>query len=122
MRRSEVAQLAAISVEYYTRIERGNVGGVSEDILDALALRLDDVERAHLNALVRAANSPRRHRAPRRRTCPLRRHFLRRRAVRCTEPGRLRSGADGWGPLHGPGSGGLACSGAVYSCLASAAP
>ncbi|MFE4057256.1 helix-turn-helix transcriptional regulator [Streptomyces sp. NPDC059096] len=62
LRRSEVAQLAAISVEYYTRIERGNVGGVSEDILDALAraLRLDDVERAHLNALVRAANSPRR--------------------------------------------------------------
>ncbi|MCC5480554.1 helix-turn-helix transcriptional regulator [Streptomyces barringtoniae] len=64
LRRSEVAQLAAISVEYYTRIERGNVGGVSEDILDALAraLRLDDVERAHLAALVRAANNP--HRVP----------------------------------------------------------
>jgi transcriptional regulator with XRE-family HTH domain len=62
LRRSEVAQLAAISVEYYTRIERGNVGGVSEDILGALAraLRLDDVERAHLAALVRAANSPHR--------------------------------------------------------------
>ncbi|MCG7202290.1 helix-turn-helix transcriptional regulator [Streptomyces arenae] len=64
LRRSEVAQLAAISVEYYTRIERGNVGGVSEDILNALAraLRLDDVERAHLAALVRAANNP--HRIP----------------------------------------------------------
>ncbi|MGW5656778.1 helix-turn-helix transcriptional regulator [Streptomyces humi] len=64
LRRSEVAQLAAISVEYYTRIERGNVGGVSEDILDALAraLRLDDVERAHLAALVRAAGNP--HRIP----------------------------------------------------------
>ncbi|MGW7824522.1 helix-turn-helix transcriptional regulator [Streptomyces puniciscabiei] len=64
LRRSEVAQLAAISVEYYTRIERGNVGGVSEDILDALAraLHLDDVERAHLAALVRAANNP--HRVP----------------------------------------------------------
>ncbi|MGW4732273.1 helix-turn-helix transcriptional regulator [Streptomyces shenzhenensis] len=64
LRRSEVAQLAAISVEYYTRIERGNVGGVSEDVLDALAgaLRLDDVERAHLAALVRAANKP--HRVP----------------------------------------------------------
>ncbi|MFD7204326.1 helix-turn-helix transcriptional regulator [Streptomyces sp. NPDC059893] len=64
LRRSEVAQLAAISVEYYTRIERGNVGGVSEDILEALAgaLRLDDVERAHLVALVRAANNP--HRVP----------------------------------------------------------
>ncbi|MFC9506178.1 helix-turn-helix transcriptional regulator [Streptomyces sp. NPDC057002] len=63
LRRSEVAQLAAISVEYYTRLERGNVGGVSEEILDSLAgaLRLDDVERAHLAALVRAANAP--HRA-----------------------------------------------------------
>lgn len=63
LRRSEVAQLAAISVEYYTRIERGNVGGVSEEILDSLAgaLQLDDVERAHLAALVRAANAP--HRA-----------------------------------------------------------
>ncbi|MER7795584.1 helix-turn-helix transcriptional regulator [Streptomyces sp. NPDC097640] len=62
LRRSEVAQLAAISVEYYTRIERGNVGGVSEEILDALAtaLQLDDVERAHLAALVRAANAPHR--------------------------------------------------------------
>ncbi|MEU6355416.1 helix-turn-helix transcriptional regulator [Streptomyces sp. NPDC047072] len=63
LRRSEVAQLAAISVEYYTRLERGNVGGVSEEILDALvgALHLDDVERAHLAALFRAANAP--HRA-----------------------------------------------------------
>ncbi|MFF2249764.1 helix-turn-helix transcriptional regulator [Streptomyces sp. NPDC058142] len=62
LRRSEVAQLAAISVEYYTRLERGNVGGVSEEILDSLAaaLQLDDVERAHLTALVRAANAPRR--------------------------------------------------------------
>ncbi|MFJ8028510.1 helix-turn-helix transcriptional regulator [Streptomyces sp. NPDC096311] len=63
LRRSEVAQLAAISIEYYTRLERGNVGGVSEEILDSLAgaLQLDDVERAHLTALVRAANAP--HRA-----------------------------------------------------------
>ncbi|MEV1248320.1 helix-turn-helix transcriptional regulator [Nonomuraea sp. NPDC049750] len=62
LRRSEVAQLAAISVEYYTRLERGNVHGVSADILDSLAaaLRLDEVERAHLTALVRAANAPRR--------------------------------------------------------------
>ncbi|MFB8271956.1 helix-turn-helix transcriptional regulator [Streptomyces sp. NPDC055955] len=64
LRRSEVAQLASISVEYYTRLERGNVGGVSEEILDSLAaaLQLDDVERTHLAALVRAANAP--HRAP----------------------------------------------------------
>ncbi|MFB7600303.1 helix-turn-helix domain-containing protein [Streptomyces sp. NPDC056160] len=66
LRRAEVAQLAAISVEYYTRLERGNVRGVSDEILDALAaaLRLDDVERAHLVALVRAANAP--HRLPER--------------------------------------------------------
>ncbi|MEU4897975.1 helix-turn-helix transcriptional regulator [Streptomyces sp. NPDC044780] len=64
LRRSEVAQLAAISVEYYTRLERGNVGGVSEEIRDSLAaaLQLDDVERAHLAALIRAANAP--HRRP----------------------------------------------------------
>ncbi|MFD5125097.1 helix-turn-helix transcriptional regulator [Streptomyces sp. NPDC058385] len=64
LRRSEVAQLAAISVEYYTRLERGNVGSVSEEVLGSLAvaLQLDDVERAHLAALVRAANAP--HRAP----------------------------------------------------------
>lgn len=62
LRRSEVAQLAAISVEYYTRLERGNVGSVSEEILDSLAtaLQLDDVERVHLAALVRAANAPHR--------------------------------------------------------------
>ncbi|MER7689795.1 helix-turn-helix transcriptional regulator [Streptomyces sp. NPDC097610] len=62
LRRSEVAQLAAISVEYYTRLERGNVRGVSEEILDSLAtaLQLDDVERAHLAALVRASNAPHR--------------------------------------------------------------
>ncbi|MEU1519095.1 helix-turn-helix transcriptional regulator [Streptomyces sp. NPDC005811] len=62
LRRSEVAQLASISVEYYTRLERGHVGGVSEEILDSLAaaLQLDDVERAHLTALVRAAHAPRR--------------------------------------------------------------
>ncbi|MEK0098802.1 helix-turn-helix transcriptional regulator [Streptomyces sp. A475] len=66
LRRSEVAHLASISVEYYTRLERGNVGGVSEEILDSLAaaLQLDDVERTHLAALVRAANAP--HRAPER--------------------------------------------------------
>ncbi|MBO2458364.1 helix-turn-helix domain-containing protein [Actinomadura violacea] len=61
LRRSEVAQLANISVEYYTRLERGNVRGVSAEVLDALAraLQFDDVERAHLDALVRAANAPR---------------------------------------------------------------
>lgn len=59
LRREEVALLAGISVEYYTRLERGNASGASEDVLDgvARALQLDDAERAHLFHLVRAANS-----------------------------------------------------------------
>lgn len=59
LRREEVALLAGISIEYYTRLERGAVGGVSEEALDALvrALQLDDVGRAHLVDLVRTANA-----------------------------------------------------------------
>lgn len=59
LRREEVALLAGISIEYYTRIERGSVRGASDDVLDALAraLQLDDVERAHLIDLVHAANA-----------------------------------------------------------------
>ncbi|HEY1369785.1 MAG TPA: hypothetical protein VGF23_21840, partial [Gaiellaceae bacterium] len=56
-----------MSVDYYTRLERGNPAGASETVLDALvrALRLDDVEGAHLFALARAAHrsGPRRRRA-----------------------------------------------------------
>jgi hypothetical protein len=37
LRRSEVADLAGVSVEYYAQHERGNLGGVSESVLDALA-------------------------------------------------------------------------------------
>src|ERR1700760_493982 len=57
LRRSEVAQLAGVSVEYYTRIERGNLGGVSDGVLESLcrALRLDEAERAHLFDLARTA-------------------------------------------------------------------
>jgi len=53
--------LAAISVEYYTRLERGNASGVSEDILEgvARALQLDEAERAHLFDLFRTANTTR---------------------------------------------------------------
>ena len=66
LRRAEVAMLAGISVEYYTRLERGTARGVSEDVLEGLsrALQLDDAERAHLYDLVRAAqaNAPARRR------------------------------------------------------------
>jgi transcriptional regulator with XRE-family HTH domain len=66
LRREEVALLAGVSVDYYTRLERGNLGGVSEGVLDALAqaLQLDDAERGHLFDLARAANATAR---PRRR-------------------------------------------------------
>ncbi|MCF4120550.1 helix-turn-helix transcriptional regulator [Antribacter sp. KLBMP9083] len=68
LRRSEVADLAGVSVEYYAQLERGNLAGVSESVLDALAraLRLDDAERSHLADLARAAGpaSRARRRAP----------------------------------------------------------
>src|SRR5262245_8590865 len=61
LRREEVALLAGISVEYYTRLERGTARGVSEEVLDAVsgALQLDEAEHAHLLDLVRTANTAR---------------------------------------------------------------
>lgn len=66
LRRSEVAMLADVSVEYYSRLERGDLGGVSEAVLDSVAraLRLDDAEREHLTRLAALANrSPQLRRA-----------------------------------------------------------
>jgi transcriptional regulator with XRE-family HTH domain len=59
LRRSEVAALADISVEYYAKLERGNLTGASDSVLHAVAraLRLDDAEAAHLFDLARAANA-----------------------------------------------------------------
>jgi transcriptional regulator with XRE-family HTH domain len=67
LRREEVATLAGVSVDYYNRMERGSLIGVSESVLDALAnaLQLDDAERTHLRDLARTANTgsrPRRSR------------------------------------------------------------
>ena len=58
LRREEVAVLAGVSVDYYTRLERGNLAGVSESVLLAVAqaLQLDDAERDHLFDMARAAN------------------------------------------------------------------
>ena len=60
LRREEVAMLAGMSTDYYTRLERGNLAGVSESVLEALAraLQLDEAERAHLLDLAAAANAP----------------------------------------------------------------
>jgi len=59
LRREEVALLAGVSVDYYTRLERGNLSGVSDSVLEAVAraLQLDEAERAHLFDLARAANT-----------------------------------------------------------------
>jgi transcriptional regulator with XRE-family HTH domain len=60
LRRAEVAQLAGVSIEYYTRLERGNLSGASEAVLDSLvgALQLDESERAYLFDLANAASAP----------------------------------------------------------------
>jgi transcriptional regulator with XRE-family HTH domain len=59
LRRGEVATLAGVSVEYYTRLERGNLAGASDSVLDAVAraLQLDEAERTHLYDLARTANA-----------------------------------------------------------------
>jgi transcriptional regulator with XRE-family HTH domain len=59
LRREEVAMLAGVSVDYYVRLERGALSGVSESVLEALsrALQLDEAERAHLFDLARSANA-----------------------------------------------------------------
>lgn len=57
LRREEVARLAGVSVDYFTKVERGNLRGVSDAVLDSVAraLQLDDAEREHLFDLARAA-------------------------------------------------------------------
>jgi transcriptional regulator with XRE-family HTH domain len=59
LRREEVALLAGVSIDYYIRLERGNLDGVSESVLEALAsaLQLNEAERAHLFDLARAAST-----------------------------------------------------------------
>lgn len=71
LRREEVALLAGISNEYYTKLERGNATGVSESVIDGIAraLRLDQAERVHLLDLLRGAGTAR---PPRRRPAPQR--------------------------------------------------
>jgi len=78
LRRSELATLAGISVEYLTQLERGNAGGASESVLDALAraLQLDEAERSHLFDLARAVSGPRAT-AGRGRTTPVRLSIVR---------------------------------------------
>ena len=57
LRREEVALLAGVSIDYYIRMERGDLAGASEAVLDGVAnaLQLDEAEREHLRALARSA-------------------------------------------------------------------
>lgn len=68
LRREEVAMLAGVSVDYYIRLERGNLSGVSDSVLAAVAtaLQLDDAEREHLFDLARrfAETGPARRKSP----------------------------------------------------------
>lgn len=68
LRREEVAVLAGVSTDWYTRLEKGHISGVSEDVLEAVAraLQLDDAERTYLFDLARAAR-PTKRTPPRRR-------------------------------------------------------
>jgi hypothetical protein len=72
LRRSEVAALADMSVEYYAKLERGSLAGVSPAVLEAVAraLQLDDVERAHLLHLAQAADGSDALSRPRHRPSP----------------------------------------------------
>lgn len=68
LRREEVAVLAGVSTDWYTRLEKGHIKGVSDEVLSAVAraLLLDDAETTHLFHLARATKSTRipRRRAP----------------------------------------------------------
>lgn len=95
LRREEVALLAGVSIDYYTRLERGSLAGVSDSVLDALAnaLQLDEAERTHLQNLARAAqpDGRRRRRGPTRQ--PQVRPEIRRILDAMTEaPAYLRNG------------------------------
>jgi transcriptional regulator with XRE-family HTH domain len=59
LRREEVAMLAGVSTDYYAKLERGNLAGVSDGVVEAIAgaLRLDEAEHAHLRDLVATANA-----------------------------------------------------------------
>ncbi|MGV9290031.1 helix-turn-helix transcriptional regulator [Streptomyces sp. NPDC003719] len=62
LRREELAQLAGVSVAYYTRLEQGNGQNVSAEVLDSIAraLRLTDAEHAHLTHLAKPKQQRRR--------------------------------------------------------------
>ncbi|MFF8030324.1 MULTISPECIES: helix-turn-helix transcriptional regulator [unclassified Streptomyces] len=78
LRREELAQLAGVSVAYYTRLEQGNGQNVSAEVLDSIAhaLRLDDAERTHLTHLAKPGRHRRKQPARAQQPRPGLRHLL----------------------------------------------
>lgn len=80
LRREELAMISGISVDYYNRLERGNLSGVSGGILESLArsLQLDDAERDYFFDLAKAANTspPRQRRRSTQKVRPSVQHLL----------------------------------------------
>ncbi|MEW2807950.1 helix-turn-helix transcriptional regulator [Streptomyces massasporeus] len=78
LRREELAQLAGVSVAYYTRLEQGNGRNVSAEVLDAIAraLRLSDAEHAHLMHLAKPKQHKKRPVARSQQVRPALRHLL----------------------------------------------
>jgi transcriptional regulator with XRE-family HTH domain len=78
LRREEVAMLAGVSVDYYVRLERGNLSGASDSVLEgvARALQLDEAEHEHLFDLARRTPSPKARRRPAKPLRPALQHML----------------------------------------------
>ncbi|MFD9431644.1 helix-turn-helix domain-containing protein [Streptomyces sp. NPDC060002] len=74
LRREELAQLAGVSVAYYTRLEQGNGRNVSAEVLDSIAraLRLSDAEHAHLTHLAKPKHKKKQTAPPQQVRGPLR--------------------------------------------------
>jgi transcriptional regulator with XRE-family HTH domain len=79
LRREELAMLAGVSVDYYTRLEQGRSRSASPEVLDAIAdaLQLDDAERTHLHTIARPVPARRRRAAKPQRLHPATRELLR---------------------------------------------
>lgn len=94
LRREEVALLAGVSIDYYVRLERGNLSGVSATVLDSIAdaLQLDEAERLHLINLATAQSEPRSRRRPPVRNRPVRPELQRILDAMTSAPAYLRNG------------------------------
>ncbi|MCP2251070.1 helix-turn-helix domain-containing protein [Lentzea aerocolonigenes] len=98
LRREELAQLAGVSVAYYTRLEQGNGRNVSAEVLDSIAnaLRLNDAERSYLHNLTHS--KPGKKKAPRTHLRPALKHLLDGVSVPAYIGGR-RSDILAWNPM-----------------------